>query len=78
MTISEKIWRDGELDLYDKLILGLLKSDGSKKPQDIAKELQVPVKRVNQKINRMSKEGRLSIIITRGDTRVEVHNEQSA
>lgn len=74
MMVAEKIWKDTELDLYDKLIVGLLDEDSAKTPSEIAAELQTSVTRVNRKINRMTKEGRLAIIIAKGTRRVEVQH----
>lgn len=75
MIVPENIWTDHSLDTLDKLILGILLGGGETRTvEDIAKELQTTQKRVKQKINRMAKEGRLVIITTKGQTRMEVHN----
>lgn len=75
MNVPDKIWQDESLDTLDKLILGIIANGGEyRDPADIAQELGTTQTRVTRKIHRMSKEGRLSIIITQGKTRMEVHH----
>lgn len=75
IVVPEAIWTDEDLDTLDKLILALIANGGdTRTPDDIALELKTTKKRVTQKINRMSKEGRLTLITTGGTTRMEVHN----
>lgn len=73
MHIPEKIWQNRELDIYDKLILGVINNGGDKKTAaEIAEELGITQTRVSRKIHRMNKEGLLAIIIAEGQRRMEV------
>lgn len=74
MYVPEKIWTNIRLDTLDKLILGLILDGGATRtPADIAHELGTTQKRVSQKINRMQKEGHLSIAKEAGKIKMEVH-----
>ena len=74
MIVPEKIWKDPALETIDKLIIGKLLEDPSAMPEDVAKELQCTRKLVNQRMNRLSKSGRIVVITTQGATRREVQH----
>ena len=62
MNIPERIWLDPQLDVLDKLIIGIIMAGGNDKlPADIAHELQTSQKRVNQRINKMRSWGLLTV-----------------
>ena len=74
MIVPEKIWKDPALETVDKLIIGKLLEDPSAAPEDVAKELQCTRKLINQRMNKLSKSGRIVVITTQGVTRREVQH----